>query len=48
MQQRRWEELLIEYDFEVSYLNGRMKRVEDELSWRPDIFSSDTSSNEST
>jgi hypothetical protein len=45
--QRCWEELLIEYDFEVSYLNGTMNRVEDVLSWRPDIFSSDTCSNES-
>jgi hypothetical protein len=36
--QRRWSELLIDYDFEISYLKGTMNRVADALSQRPHIF----------
>jgi hypothetical protein len=36
--QRRWSELLSEYDFEISYIKGTMNRVADELIQRPCIF----------
>jgi hypothetical protein len=34
-----WSELLSEYDFEITYIKGIMKRVVDALSRRPCIFS---------
>jgi hypothetical protein len=37
--QRRWSELLSEYDFEISYIKGTVNRVADALSRRPRIFS---------
>jgi hypothetical protein len=37
--QRRWSELLIEYDFEITYIKGTVNRVVDALSRRPHIFS---------
>jgi hypothetical protein len=37
--QRRWSELLSEYDFEISYIKGTVNRVADALSRRPCIFS---------
>jgi hypothetical protein len=36
--QRRWSELLREYDFEFSYTKGTVNRVADALSQRPRIF----------
>jgi hypothetical protein len=33
--QRRWSELLSEYDFEITYIKGTVNRVEDALNWRP-------------
>jgi hypothetical protein len=36
--QRRWSKLLIDYDFEISYLKGTVNRVVDVLSHRPHIF----------
>jgi transposase InsO family protein len=38
-QQRRWSELLSEYDFDISYIKGTVNRVVDALSQRPRIFS---------
>jgi hypothetical protein len=38
VRQRNWSELLREYDFEITYIKGTMKRVVDALSWRPCIF----------
>jgi hypothetical protein len=37
--QRRWSELLSEYDFDITYIKGKMNRVVDALSQRPHIFS---------
>ena len=37
--QRRWSELLSEYDFEITYIKGIVNRVVDALSQRPRIFS---------
>ena len=37
--QRRWSELLREYDFEITYIKGIVNRVVDALSRRPRIFS---------
>jgi hypothetical protein len=37
--QGHWLELLIKYDYDISYLQGTMNRVEDTLSQRPRIFS---------
>ena len=37
--QRRWSELLSEYNFEITYIKGTLNRVADALSWRPCIFS---------
>ena len=37
--QRRWSELLSEYDFEITYIKGTMNQVADALSRRPHIFS---------
>jgi hypothetical protein len=37
--QRRWSELLREYDFEITYIKETVKRVADALSQRPHIFS---------
>jgi hypothetical protein len=37
--QRRWSELLSEYDFEITYKKGTVNRVADALSRRPRIFS---------
>jgi hypothetical protein len=37
--QRRWSELLSEYDFEITYIKETVNRVTDALSWRPQIFS---------
>jgi hypothetical protein len=37
--QRRWSELLSEYDFDISYIKGTINRVVDALSHRPHIFS---------
>jgi hypothetical protein len=37
--QRRWSELLSEYDFEINYIKGTVNRVADALSRRPRIFS---------
>jgi hypothetical protein len=37
--QRRWSELLSEYDFEIMYIKGTINRVADVLSRRPHIFS---------
>jgi hypothetical protein len=37
--ERRWSELLIEYDFEITYIKGRVNRVAEALSRRPHIFS---------
>ena len=37
--QRRWSELLSEYDFEITYIKGTVNRVADALSRRPRIFS---------
>jgi hypothetical protein len=31
--------LLSEYNFEITYIKGKVNIVEDELSWRPCIFS---------
>jgi hypothetical protein len=36
--QRRWSELLSEYDFEITYIKGTVNRVVDALSRRPRIF----------
>jgi hypothetical protein len=36
--QRRWSELLSEYDFEITYIKGTVNRVADALSRRPHIF----------
>jgi hypothetical protein len=36
--QRRWSELLSEYDFDISYIKGTINRVEDALSCRPIYF----------
>ena len=36
--QRRWSELLSEYDFEITYIKGMVNRVADALSRRPRIF----------
>jgi hypothetical protein len=36
--QRRWLEFLSEYDLEITYIKGTMRRVEDALSRRPRIF----------
>jgi hypothetical protein len=38
VRQRRWLELLSEYDFEISYIKEKVNRVEDVLSRRPRIF----------
>jgi hypothetical protein len=38
-QQRRWSELLSDYDFEITYIKGAVNRVVDALIWRPRIFS---------
>jgi hypothetical protein len=38
-QQRRWSELLSEYDFEITYIKGTVNKVADALSQRPCIFS---------
>jgi hypothetical protein len=37
--QRRWLELLSEFNFKISYIKGIVNRVVDALSWRPRIFS---------
>jgi hypothetical protein len=37
--QRRWLELLSEYDFDITYLKGTVNRVADAMSQRPCIFS---------
>jgi hypothetical protein len=37
--QRRWLELLSEYDFEITYIKGIVNQVADALSQRPRIFS---------
>jgi hypothetical protein len=37
--QRRWSELLSEYDFEINYIKRTVNRVADALSRRPRIFS---------
>jgi hypothetical protein len=37
--QRRWSELISEYDFEITYIKGIVNRVADALSQRPRIFS---------
>jgi hypothetical protein len=37
--QRRWSELLSEYEFEITYIKGTVNRVADALSRRPHIFS---------
>jgi hypothetical protein len=37
--QRRWLELLSEYEFEITYIKGTVNRVADALSRRPHIFS---------
>ena len=37
--QRRWSELIIEYDFDITYIKGMVNRVVDALSRRPRIFS---------
>jgi hypothetical protein len=37
-QQRRLSKLLSEYDFEITYIKGMVKRVGDDVSWRPRIF----------
>jgi len=37
--QRRWSELMSEYDFEILYIKGTMNKVADALSRRPRIFS---------
>jgi hypothetical protein len=39
VRQRRWSELLSEYDFEITYIKGTINRVVDALSRRPCIFS---------
>jgi hypothetical protein len=39
VRQRRWSELLSEYDFEITYIKGTVNRVADALSRRPGIFS---------
>jgi hypothetical protein len=39
VRQRRWSELLSEYDFEITYIKGTVNRVADALSRRPRIFS---------
>jgi len=36
--QRSWSELLIEYDFDITYINGTLNKVADALSRRPRIF----------
>jgi hypothetical protein len=38
-QQRRWSELLREYDFEITYIKGTVNRVAYVLSWKPRMFS---------
>lgn len=37
--QRRWSELISEYDFDITYIKGTVNRVVDALSRRPRIFS---------
>jgi hypothetical protein len=37
--QRRWSEFMSEYDFGISYINGKENVVADALSRRPCIFS---------
>jgi hypothetical protein len=37
--QRRWSELLSEYDFDITYIKGTVNREADALSRRPRIFS---------
>ena len=37
--QRRWSELLSEYDFDITYIKGTLNKVADALSRRPQIFS---------
>lgn len=37
--QRRWSELLREYDFDITYIKGIINKVVDGLSRRPQIFS---------
>eukprot|EP00253_Pinus_taeda_P020615 PITA_20615 len=37
--QRRWSELISEYDFDITYIKGTVNRVADALSRRPQIFS---------
>jgi hypothetical protein len=37
--QRRWSELLSEYDFDITYIKGTLNKVVDALSRRPHIFS---------
>jgi hypothetical protein len=39
VRQRRWSELLGEYDFEITYIEGTINIVEDALSQRPHILS---------
>ena len=46
--QRRWSELLSEYDFEISYIKRTMNRIADALSRRPRIFFGATASDKST
>lgn len=36
--QRRWSELLSEYDFDITYIKGTLNKVVDALSRRPRIF----------
>lgn len=36
--QRRWSELISEYDFDITYIKGTVNRVVDALSRRPRIF----------
>ena len=37
--QRRWSELMSEYDFDISYVKVTINKVVDALSLRPYIFS---------
>jgi hypothetical protein len=39
VQQRRWLELLSEYNFEITYIKGTVNQVVDALSRRPRVFS---------
>jgi hypothetical protein len=39
VRKRHWSEFLSEYDFEITYIEGIVKRVGDALSQRPRIFS---------